>query len=118
MRDLRTWSQPAAGAGPMGEPSARGRFGEYGGRYVPESLVEACREVEEAFRDAWADPGFRGALARLLAVHVGRPTPLTPAWRLSEELGVQLHLKREDLTHTGPHKINNVLGQAMLAVRV
>ncbi|TQS14171.1 tryptophan synthase subunit beta [Microbispora hainanensis] len=102
----------------MGEPGARGRFGEYGGRYAPESLVEACREVGEAFREAWADPGFRGALARLLAVHAGRPTPLTPALRLSEELGVRLHLKREDLTHTGSHKINNVLGQALLATRM
>ncbi|MEV7010813.1 tryptophan synthase subunit beta [Streptosporangium sp. NPDC051022] len=102
----------------MGEPRARGRFGGYGGRYAPESLVEACREVDEAFREAWADPGFRGALARLLAVHAGRPTPLTPAHRLSEALGVQLYLKREDLTHTGSHKINNVLGQALLATRM
>ncbi|TLP61011.1 tryptophan synthase subunit beta [Microbispora tritici] len=102
----------------MGEPRARGRFGEYGGRYAPESLVEACREVAEAFREAWADPGFRGALARLLAVHAGRPTPLTPAGRLSEALGVRLYLKREDLTHTGSHKINNVLGQALLAARM
>ncbi|KAA9378580.1 tryptophan synthase subunit beta [Microbispora cellulosiformans] len=102
----------------MGGPPARGRFGEYGGRYAPESLVEACREVGEAFREAWADPGFRGALARLLAVHAGRPTPLTPALRLSEELGVRLYLKREDLTHTGSHKINNVLGQALLATRM
>ncbi|RGA05130.1 tryptophan synthase subunit beta [Microbispora triticiradicis] len=102
----------------MGEPRARGRFGEYGGRYAPESLVEACREVAEAFREAWADPGFRGALARLLAVHAGRPTPLTPAGRLSEALGVRLYLKREDLTHTGSHKINNVLDQALLAARM
>ncbi|WP_327092223.1 tryptophan synthase subunit beta [Nonomuraea sp. NBC_01738] len=104
--------------GTMGEPLAKGRFGEYGGRYAPESLVEACREVEGAFRDAWADPGFRGTLARLLAVHAGRPTPLTPAERLSRELGVRLYLKREDLAHTGSHKINNVLGQALLAARM
>ncbi|MEU9831839.1 tryptophan synthase subunit beta [Streptosporangium sp. NPDC048047] len=102
----------------MGEPRPRGRFGGYGGRYAPESLVEACREVDEAFREAWADPGFRGALAELLALHAGRPTPLTPARRLSEELGVRLYLKREDLTHTGSHKINNVLGQALLATRM
>ncbi|TYB57045.1 tryptophan synthase subunit beta [Nonomuraea sp. PA05] len=102
----------------MGEPTARGRFGEYGGRYAPESLVEACREVDEAFREAWADPGFRGELAELLALHAGRPTPLTPARRLSRELGVRLYLKREDLTHTGSHKINNVLGQALLATRM
>ncbi|SDK80859.1 tryptophan synthase beta chain [Nonomuraea maritima] len=102
----------------MGEPQARGRFGEYGGRYAPESLVEACRQVEETFREAWADPGFRAELARLLALHAGRPTPLTPALRLSEELGVRLYLKREDLAHTGSHKINNVLGQALLATRM
>ncbi|GII81405.1 tryptophan synthase subunit beta [Sphaerisporangium rufum] len=102
----------------MGEPGARGRFGDYGGRYAPESLVQACREVEEAFREAWRDPGFRGTLAGLLAEHAGRPTPLTPARRLSEALGVRLYLKREDLTHTGSHKINNVLGQALLATRM
>jgi tryptophan synthase beta chain len=105
-------------SGLMGEPASRGRFGEFGGGYVPESLVPACREVEDAFRDAWHDPGFRGALDTLLAAHAGRPTPLTPAWRLSAELGLTLLLKREDLTHTGSHKINNVLGQALLARRM
>ncbi|MBT2224860.1 tryptophan synthase subunit beta [Nonomuraea sp. NEAU-A123] len=118
MREALPWREPVPLDATMGEPRARGRFGEYGGRYAPESLVEACREVDEAFREAWADPGFRGALARLLAVHVGRPTPLTPVHRLSEALGVQLYLKREDLTHTGSHKINNVLGQALLAIRM
>ncbi|WP_249350093.1 tryptophan synthase subunit beta [Microbispora sp. H10836] len=118
MRDVLPLREPAPPDGTMGEPRARGRFGEYGGRYAPESLVEACREVDEAFREAWADPGFRGALARLLAVHAGRPTPLTPAHRLSEALGVRLYLKREDLTHTGSHKINNVLAQALLATRM
>ncbi|GAA0997892.1 tryptophan synthase subunit beta [Acrocarpospora macrocephala] len=118
MRDVLQWREPVPLGGTMGEPRARGRFGEYGGRYAPESLVEACREVDEEFREAWADPGFRGALARLLAVHAGRPTPLTPAGRLSEALGVRLYLKREDLTHTGSHKINNVLGQALLATRM
>src|SRR4029453_1936888 len=93
-------------------------FGEFGGGYVPETLVPVCREVEEAFRDAWGDPAFRGTLATLLAAHAGRPTPLTPACRLSAELGVTLLLKREDLTHTGSHKINNVLGQALLARRM
>ncbi|GAA3297492.1 tryptophan synthase subunit beta [Dactylosporangium vinaceum] len=102
----------------MGDPGASGRFGEYGGRYIPESLIGACREVEEAFREAWADPGFRGQLDRLLATYAGRPTPLTPAIRLSAELGLTVLLKREDLTHTGSHKINNVLGQAMLAKRM
>ncbi|WP_433052028.1 tryptophan synthase subunit beta [Dactylosporangium sp. CS-033363] len=102
----------------MGDPGALGRFGEYGGRYVPESLIGACREVEDAFREAWADPGFRGQLDRLLATYAGRPTPLTPALRLSAELGLTVLLKREDLTHTGSHKINNVLGQALLAKRM
>ncbi|PPK98099.1 tryptophan synthase beta chain [Kineococcus xinjiangensis] len=95
-----------------------GRFGDYGGRFVPEALVPACEEVERAFTDAWADPRFRRDLDRLLAVHAGRPTALTPAWRLSAELGVTVLLKREDLAHTGSHKINNVLGQALLARRM
>ncbi|WP_432979884.1 tryptophan synthase subunit beta [Dactylosporangium sp. CA-233914] len=102
----------------MGDPGALGRFGEYGGRYVPESLIGACREVEDAFREAWADPGFRGQLDRLLTTYAGRPTPLTPALNLSTELGSTLLLKREDLAHTGSHKINNVLGQALLARRM
>ncbi|WP_244871370.1 tryptophan synthase subunit beta [Catellatospora sp. IY07-71] len=102
----------------MREPGANGRFGEFGGRFVPESLIPACAEVEEAFRDAWADAGFRRDLDRLLTVYAGRPTPVTPAWRLSAELGVDVLLKREDLAHTGSHKINNVLGQALLAVRM
>ncbi|MFD8497057.1 tryptophan synthase subunit beta [Amycolatopsis sp. NPDC059657] len=100
------------------EPAGLGRFGEYGGRFVPESLIAACDEVERAFRDAWADPLFHGQLDRLLAVYAGRPTALTPAWRLSAELGITLLLKREDLAHTGSHKINNVLGQALLAKRM
>ncbi|MGI5180868.1 tryptophan synthase subunit beta [Dactylosporangium sp. CA-152071] len=102
----------------MDDPGPLGRFGDYGGRYVPESLIPACRRVEEAFREAWADPAFRHQLAGLLATHAGRPTPLTPAVRLSAELGVTLLLKREDLTHTGSHKINNVIGQALLASRM
>lgn len=118
MPDVPPLREPGPVTETMGEPPARGRFGEYGGRYAPESLVEACREVEVAFREAWGDAGFRGELARLLAVHAGRPTPVTPAPRLSGELGVRLYLKREDLTHTGSHKINNVLGQALLAARM
>ncbi|MDQ1643920.1 MAG: tryptophan synthase beta chain [Cryptosporangiaceae bacterium] len=102
----------------MSEPSEAGRFGEYGGRFVPESLIPACAAVEAAFRSAWADPEFRRNLDRLLAVHAGRPTALTPSWRLSAELGINLLLKREDLAHTGSHKINNVLGQALLARRM
>ncbi|RZU50796.1 tryptophan synthase beta chain [Krasilnikovia cinnamomea] len=102
----------------MAEPLAGGRFGEFGGRYVPESLVAACAEVEEAFREAWSDASFRHRLERLRAVHAGRPTALTPAVNLSAELGVTVLLKREDLAHTGSHKINNVLGQALLAHRM
>jgi tryptophan synthase beta chain len=102
----------------MAEPGELGRFGEYGGRFVPESLIPACAQVEDAFRDAWNDPRFRRDLERLLAVHAGRPTALTPAWRLSAELGINVLLKREDLAHTGSHKINNVLGQALLARRM
>lgn len=102
----------------MGDPGATGRFGGYGGRYVPESLIPACYEVEAAFREAWADPEFHRRLDRLLSVYAGRPTPLTPAWRLSAELGITLLLKREDLAHTGSHKINNVIGQALLADRM
>ncbi len=105
-------------AGGMVEPSGNGRFGDFGGRFVPESLVGACEELELAFRDAWQDPRFRAQLNRLLTVYAGRPTPLTPAWRLSQELGITLLLKREDLAHTGSHKVNNVLGQALLAHRM
>ncbi|MEV7969649.1 tryptophan synthase subunit beta [Sphaerisporangium sp. NPDC088356] len=108
---------PAA-ARAMSDPGATGRFGTYGGRYVPESLIPACHEIEAAFREAWSDPEFRGRLDTLLTVYAGRPTPLTPAWRLSHELGITLFLKREDLAHTGSHKINNVIGQALLAHRM
>jgi len=101
----------------MAEP-AGGRFGDFGGRFVPETLVPACEQLEAAFRSAWADDGFRGELDRLLADYAGRPSPLTECRRLSEELGLRLLLKREDLNHTGSHKINNVLGQALLAVRM
>ncbi|MFI5934357.1 tryptophan synthase subunit beta [Actinoplanes sp. NPDC051494] len=102
----------------MPEPATGGRFGAYGGRFVPESLIPACAALEEAFRDAWADPGFRRQLDLFRTVHAGRPTALTPAWNLSAELGITLLLKREDLAHTGSHKINNVLGQALLARRM
>jgi tryptophan synthase beta chain len=102
----------------MGEPSASGRFGDFGGRFVPESLVPACMEVEDAFRAAWADPAFVGRYRDLLRDYAGRPTPVTECHRLSEALGVRVLLKREDLTHTGSHKINNVLGQGLLTVRM
>ncbi len=100
----------------MADPGPTGRFGEFGGMYVPESLVPACAEVERFFRSAWQDPAFRGRLDALLADYAGRPTPLTRAERLSEALGVDVFLKREDLTHTGSHKINNVLGQGLLTL--
>ena len=102
----------------LAEPSSSGRFGEFGGRYVPETLVPACQELERAFRSAWGDPAFRSELDGLLADYAGRPSPLTECHRLSEELGVRVLLKREDLNHTGSHKINNVLGQALLAKRM
>jgi tryptophan synthase beta chain len=102
----------------MREPTGSGRFGDFGGRFVPESLIPACEAIEEAFREAWSDASFRRELDRLLTVYAGRPTALTPAARLSGELGVELILKREDLAHTGSHKINNVLGQALLARRM
>jgi tryptophan synthase beta chain len=102
----------------MGEPGADGRFGEFGGRFVPESLVPACIELEEAFRRAWADPAFHAELDGILAHYGGRPTPVTECARLSEHLGVRVLLKREDLAHTGSHKLNNVVGQALLARRM
>ena len=102
----------------LDEPSAEGRFGEFGGRFVPETLVPACQELEAAFRDAWADPIFRGDLNQLLGEYAGRPSMLTECHNLGRSLGIRLILKREDLNHTGSHKINNVLGQAMLAKRM
>jgi tryptophan synthase beta chain len=102
----------------MGDPSPDGRFGEFGGRFVPETLMPACLELEQAFRDAWADPAFRRELDDLLRDYAGRPSPLTECHRLGETLGLRLLLKREDLNHTGSHKINNVLGQALLARRM
>jgi tryptophan synthase beta chain len=102
----------------MGEPTPEGRFGRFGGRFVPETLIPACEELEREFRSAWDDPVFRKELDTLLRDYAGRPSPLTSCDRLSEELGLQLLLKREDLNHTGSHKINNVLGQALLARRM
>jgi tryptophan synthase beta chain len=102
----------------MGDPGPTGRFGEFGGRFVPESLVPACIELEAAFRDAWADQAFRTELDQILRQYGGRPTPVTECGRLSEELGVRVLLKREDLAHTGSHKLNNVIGQALLARRM
>ena len=102
----------------MTEPDVAGRFGRFGGRFVPETLIPACSELDEAFRDAWADEAFRRELDDLLRDYAGRPSPLTDCPRISEQLGLRLLLKREDLNHTGSHKINNVLGQGLLARRM
>ena len=102
----------------MTDPSSEGRFGKFGGMFVPETLIPACEALESAFRTAWADVSFREELDTLLTDYAGRPSPLTQCERLSEELGYQVLLKREDLNHTGSHKINNVLGQALLAKRM
>jgi tryptophan synthase beta chain len=102
----------------MGDPGPDGRFGRFGGRFVPETLVPACEELEAAFTAAWADPAFRTELGDLLRDYAGRPSILTECGRLGAELGCRVLLKREDLNHTGSHKINNVLGQALLARRM
>ncbi|MEL7372320.1 MAG: tryptophan synthase subunit beta [Myxococcota bacterium] len=99
-------------------PDERGRFGPFGGRYVPEILVAALDRLTEEAQKAFADPEFNAELQTVLATVVGRPTPLCEAPRLGEKYGVQLLFKREDLAHTGAHKINNALGQALLAKRM
>ncbi len=104
-------------AGLMREPTPEGRFGRFGGRFLPEALVPACQQLEAAFRAAWADPAFHDEYLGILAAN-GRPTPVSECRRLSERLGVRVLLKREDLTHTGSHKINNVIGQALLTRRM
>jgi tryptophan synthase beta chain len=102
----------------MAEPDATGRFGSFGGCFVPESLVPACQELEAHFRSAWADPVFRRRYEDVLRDYAGRPSPVTVCDNLSNELGVRLLLKREDLNHTGSHKINNVVGQGLLTLRM
>ncbi|MCC6904268.1 MAG: tryptophan synthase subunit beta [Anaerolineae bacterium] len=100
-------------------PDKRGYFGDFGGRFVPETLIPALDELIAAYHEAMADPAFQAELAGLQASYVGRETPITHARRLSEHLGgAQIYLKREDLAHTGAHKINNALGQALLAKRM
>lgn len=100
-------------------PNDSGYFGEFGGRFVPETLVPALEELEVAYREAMADPAFQAQLKHLQLTYTGRPTPISYAQRLSEHLGgARIYLKREDLAHTGAHKINNALGQALLAVRM
>ncbi len=104
---------------PQAMPDAQGRFGPYGGRYVPETLVAPLEELEQAYAEARKDPEFKSELDSLLRDFAGRPTPLQFASRLSEHLGgPRIYLKREDLLHTGAHKINNCIGQGLLAVRM
>ena len=102
----------------MSAPSESGHFGDFGGRFVPEALMPACLELEAAFVDAWSDPVFIEEYRSVLHEFGGRPTPITYLKRLSERLGVQVYAKREDLAHTGSHKINNVVGQTLLTRRM
>jgi tryptophan synthase beta chain len=105
--------------GGLMNPSTKGKFGPYGGQFVPETLMPALAELETAYEAAKNDPEFQAEFQHLLKTYVGRPTPLTYAGRLTAHLGgAKIYLKREDLTHTGAHKINNALGQALLAKRM
>src|SRR6185437_4085751 len=99
-------------------PDSLGRFGPFGGRYVPETLVPALERLEQGVSEVLHREEFQAALARELETWVGRPTALTRADRLSERWGAEVWLKREDLAHTGAHKINNAIGQALLAQRL
>ena len=99
-------------------PDARGHYGPFGGRYVAETLVPPLEELTLAWEKAWADPAFRAEYEDLLANYVGRPSRLYFAKRLSETVGARIWLKREDLNHTGAHKINNCIGQILLAKRM
>ncbi len=104
---------------PDPQPDATGHFGKFGGRFVPEALMAALDELDGAFRDAWSDPEFIAEYNRLQRTYTGRPSPLTDATRLAEAAGgARILLKREDLNHTGSHKINNVIGQALLTKRM
>ena len=116
MTDAGEETKPAVG---QRDPDARGYFGAFGGRFVPETLVEPIAELEREYFRVRADPAFRQELDALLRHYVGRPTPLYEASRLARAKGhARIFLKREDLTHTGAHKINNALGQALLAARM
>jgi tryptophan synthase beta chain len=100
-------------------PDAAGRFGSFGGRYVPETLMRALEELATEYEKARVDSEFQTELDDLYRNYVGRPSPLYHAKRLSQEVGgAQIYLKREDLNHTGAHKINNTLGQALLTMRM
>ncbi|MAG22144.1 MAG: tryptophan synthase subunit beta [Candidatus Diapherotrites archaeon] len=96
----------------------KGRFGEFGGQYIPETLMPAIEELEKAFEKCRKDKKFNAEFQKLLSEYAGRPTPLTFAGNLSKRLGCKIYLKREDLAHTGAHKINNALGQALLAKKM
>jgi len=111
---------PTAGANDLYEaPTRDGHFGRYGGRFVAETLFHALDQLDALYQECKRDPDFQRELAEDLALYVGRPTPLYPARRLTRELGgAQIFLKREDLNHTGAHKINNTVGQALLAQRI
>src|SRR5512142_1053721 len=111
--------EPTAGSGKKPARSVEGRFGSYGGRYVPETLMAPLQELEAAYEQARHDKKFQEELDNLLHEYAGRPTPLFYAQRLTEQLGgAQIYLKREDLLHTGAHKINNCLGQGLLVKRM
>ena len=113
---MTEWYIPTDGAD---LPDARGYYGQFGGRFVPETIIPALDELEAAYAEAMADKRFHRQLAHLQRSYTGRPTPITHARRLSEALGgAQIYLKREDLAHTGAHKINNALGQGLLAKRM
>ena len=100
------------------DPDARGYFGEFGGRFIPETLVAPVDELTAAYFAARVDPEFQAALRHLFVTYVGRPTPLYEMRRATADTGVRVFLKREDLAHTGAHKINNAIGQALLAQRM
>ncbi len=95
-----------------------GKFGPYGGKYIPETLMQAVEELEVAYEEAKEDPEFQARFNDLLSEYVGRETPLYYAENMSRRLGTNVYLKREDLNHTGAHKINNTIGQALLAKRM
>ena len=101
-----------------GKPPSDGRFGRYGGRYVPETLMEILQRLEQRSVEILADPEFRSELEAEQRDFIGRPTPLTHALALGKKWGANVYLKREDLCHTGAHKINNALGQALIARRL
>ena len=112
-------TQPAGDGARPTRPDQAGRFGEFGGQYVPETLMHAVHQLEDAYSQARDDPAFWEELNRYLAEYAGRPSPLYFAPRLTEHLGgARIYLKREDLNHTGAHKINNTLGQALLTKRM